>query len=82
MAQTIHSYYFAEKTGTLFGLKPGKADVVFDQGPFISFDKKTRILSTAEKTYHLPIDKAETSKNPNLCGRTKEMLNNLAQKTI
>jgi hypothetical protein len=77
MAQTIHSYYFAERSGNLLGIKPGTSKVVSIEGPFIVFDKKTRILTNSEGKYYLPEDKAEKSKNPNLFEHTKEILNRL-----
>jgi hypothetical protein len=77
MAQTIHSYYFAERSGNLIGIKPKTSTVVSIEGPFIVFDKKTRILTNSEGQYYLPEDKAEKSKNPNLFEHTKEVLNRL-----
>ena len=82
MAQTIHSYYFAERSGNLLGIKPGSATVLSISGPFTSFDKKTRLLTNSEGQYYLPEDRAEKSKNPNLFEHTKEILNRLTQKTI
>jgi hypothetical protein len=82
MAQTIHSYYFAEFSGNLLGIKPKTSTVVSIGGPFISFDKKTRILTNSEGQYYLPEDRAEKSKNPNLFEHTKEILNNLTHKTM
>jgi hypothetical protein len=74
---TLHQYYFT-KNGSLCGLKPGTCNVVVYQGPFISFDKAKRILTSATDKFHLPLEQAEKSKTPNLIGQTSAMLAKLS----
>jgi hypothetical protein len=73
---TLHSYYFAEKTGNLIGLLPGTSTVVNIPGPFVSFQK--RCLQTHELTIILPEGKAETSRNPPLLQKTNIRLKELS----
>ena len=83
MHDVLHSYYIAP-TGRLFGLIPGKGGEVVCISHPVSFDARTRILSFSPtgggplKQVYLPLDKAEQSKTPNLCERTKVMLSRLA----
>jgi hypothetical protein len=83
MQEVLHSYYIAP-TGRLFGLIPGKGGEVVCISHPVSFDARTRILSYLPpgggplKQVLLPLDKAEQSKTPNLCERTKVMLSQLA----
>jgi hypothetical protein len=88
---TLHSYYFAEKTGCLFGRLPISSTTVRIPGPFLTFDKSTRMLKTGECTVeigmesfrhssftvHLPSGYEEKSKNPNLLEYTRTKLNSL-----
>ena len=83
MQDVLHSYYIAP-TGRLFGLIPGKSGEVVCISHPVSFDARTRILLFSPpgggplKQVYLPLDKAEQSKTPNLCERTKVMLSRLA----
>lgn len=78
--QEVHSYYFAV-SGRFFGLVPHTCEIVCLGTP-VAFNASTRVLSYNEsqrvKQVILPLDKAEQSKNPNLCERTKVMLSQLA----
>jgi hypothetical protein len=51
--------------------------VISINAPFVSFDKKTRILKTDKEHIFLHKDKGEQSKVPNLNERTKNMLKTL-----
>ncbi len=76
--QTIHKYYFAKSSGRLLGLIPNSAKVVTIDPPFLSFNSKTRILTTDNSKLYLPENQAEGSKNPNLFEYTKDILSGLS----
>jgi len=79
----LHKYYFTESLDCIKGLRPKIADVYSGDilsfsGPFISFDKQSRILQTEKYKLKLPEDQIETSKVPNLFERTKIQLQKLS----
>lgn len=73
----LHQYYFST-SGNLIGVIPCTFMIAVVKGPFYGFDKKTRIITCETGRYHLPENKAEPSKTPNLFGRTKDILNKLS----
>jgi hypothetical protein len=53
----FYQYYFTD-TGTLKGID-SRHNVLTESGPFDSYDPKTRIIKTAEKSIYLPPKKQE-----------------------
>jgi hypothetical protein len=74
---SIESYYFSAK-GNLLGLIPDTRFTMTVEGPFISFDSKTRILTSqnGEKII-LIAGKEETTNMPKIYDRTKKELKRL-----
>ncbi len=75
---SIESYYFSSK-GNLLGLIPGTRLIMIVDGPFTSFDSKTRILTNklGEKVILL-LGKEETTNMPKIYERTKKELKRLS----
>ena len=75
---SIESYYFSSK-GNLLGLIPGTRFTMTLEGPFISFNLKTRILTSQNGDKVILIDgKEETTNMPKIYERTKKELKRLA----
>jgi hypothetical protein len=73
----VHSFYFAEETGNLKGVRPNSFDIVTISGPFNKYSKQEQILFRENLKIYLPADKIETSSF--LMERTINTLNKLSK---
>ena len=77
---TIHSYYISSK-GNILGLIPNTYLVTSIEGPFKSFNPKTRVITSVSGDQAcLPLGKEEKTNMPcKIHERTKKELNRLSK---